>query len=496
VFPDQSFQTEEAVVGKITIVGLGPGDPKLLTREAWDVLSNAAEVNLRTSEHPVVKGLPPGLKVNTFDQLYQELDDFDSVYQAIVSKLIELAGRSEGVVYAVPGDPTVAEATVLALRQVADEIGLSLRVVHGVSFIEACLAMIGIDALDGLSIADALNLASGHHPPFPPDSPVLIGQLHSSMVAADVKLTLMNQYPDDHSVQLIHAAGTSEAEIETLLLHEIDKSSKIGNLTALYIPQLTRESAFESFQETVAHLRAPDGCLWDRKQTHQTLRTHLLEESYEALQAIDAEDMDALREELGDLLLQIVLQAQIATEDGEFTMADVIANIQEKIVRRHPHVFGGVHVDDMEHVLHNWEALKAAEREDEGEGKGLLDGVPLGLPALSQAAEIQERVKRIGFDWPEVEGVLAKIIEELEEVKQAKDPATRTAEMGDVFFSVVNYARWLGVDPEAALRETNLRFRRRFGQLEMAAKVEGRDLNAMSLEEMDALWDVAKDNEG
>lgn len=482
------------MVGKITIVGLGSGDPKSLTREAWDVLSDAAEVYLRTGEHPVVTGLPRGLKVKTFDQLYQELDDFDAVYQAIVAKLIELADRPEGVVYAVPGDPTVAEATVLALRQEADEMGLSLRVVHGISFIEACLAMVGIDALDGLYIVDALDLAGGHHPPFSPDSPVLIGQLYSSMVAADVKLTLMNQYPDDHPVQLIHAAGTSEAEIEALLLHEIDQSSKIGNLTALYVPQLPRESAFESFQETVAHLRAPDGCPWDRKQTHKTLRTHLLEESYEALQAIDAEDMPALREELGDLLLQIILQAQIATEEGEFTMADVIANIQEKIVRRHPHVFAGAHVDDMEHVLHNWEALKAAEREDEGEGKGLLDGVPLGLPALSQAAEIQERVKRIGFDWPRVEGVLAKIIEELEEVGQATELGTRTAEMGDVFFSVVNYARWLEVDPEAALREANLRFRRRFGQLEIAAKAEGRDLDGMSLEEMDALWEAAKDS--
>jgi len=484
------------VVGKITIVGLGPGAPASLTREAWDVLSSAAEVYLRTGEHPVVKGLPRGVKVKTFDHLYQEFDDFDAIYQAIVTKIIELAKRPEGVVYAVPGDPTVAEATVQSLREEADELGLSIRIVHGVSFIEVCLAMVGIDALDGLHIADALDLASGHHPPFSPDSPVLIGQLYSNMVAADVKLSLMNQYPDDHPVQLIHAAGTSEADIEALRLHEIDQSSKIGNLTALYVPQLPRESAFESFQETVAHLRAPDGCPWDRKQTHKTLRTHLLEESYEALQAIDAEDMAALQEELGDLLLQIVLQAQIATEEGEFTMAQVIANIQEKIVRRHPHVFGGVHVDDMEHVLHNWEVLKAVEREEEGEGKGLLDGVPLGLPALSQAAEIQERVKRIGFDWPEVEGVLSKIIEELEEVGQAKDPAARTAEMGDVFFSIVNYARWLGVDPEAALRETNLRFRRRFSQLEMAAKAKGRDLNAMSLEEMDALWDAVKDNEG
>jgi tetrapyrrole methylase family protein/MazG family protein len=487
---------EEVVAKKITIVGLGPGDPMSITREAWQVLSDAREVYLRTGDHPVVADLPRGLKVITFDHLYQELDDFEAVYQAIVTKLIELADRPEGVVYAVPGDPTVGEATVLALRREADEAGLSLRVVHGVSFVETCMAMIGIDALDGLYIADALDLAGGHHPSFSPDSPVLIGQLYSAMVAADVKLTLMNQYPDDHPVRLIHAAGTPRAELETLLLHEIDRSLKIGNLTALYVPALPLKSAFESFQETVAHLRAPEGCPWDRKQTHKTLRTHLLEETYETLQAIDADDMGALREELGDLLLQIVLHAQIATEQGEFTMADVIANIQEKIVRRHPHVFGGVRVADVEHVLHNWEALKAAEREHEGEGKGLLGGVPLGLPALSQAAEIQERVKRVGFDWPEMEGVLAKVIEELEEVGQATEPVTQTAEMGDLLFAVVNYARWLGVDPEAALREANLRFRHRFAKLEMAAKAEGRDLSVMSLEEMDALWDAAKDDEG
>ncbi|HEY43315.1 MAG TPA: nucleoside triphosphate pyrophosphohydrolase [Anaerolineae bacterium] len=484
------------MAGKITVVGLGSGDPKLITREAWEVLSDAREVYLRTGDHPGVTGLPRGLKVKTFDHLYQELDDFEAVYQAIVAKLIELADRPEGVVYAVPGDPTAGEATVLALKQEADEVGLSMRVVHGVSFIETCLAMIGIDALDGLHIADALALAGGHHPSFSPDSPVLIGQLYSSMVAADVKLTLMNQYPEDHPVKLIHAAGTPRAEIETLLLHEIDRSLKIGSLTTLYVPELPIKSAFESFQETVAHLRAPDGCPWDRKQTHKTLRTHLLEESYETLQAIDADEMAALREELGDLLLQIVLHAQIATEQGEFTMADVIASIQEKIVRRHPHVFGGVRVADVEHVLHNWETLKAAEREHEGEGKGLLDGVPLGLPALSQAAEIQERVKRVGFDWPEMEGVLAKVIEELEEVGQATEPVTQTAEMGDLLFAVVNYARWLGVDPEAALREANLRFRHRFGKLEMAAKAEGRELTGMSLEEMDTLWEAAKDNEG
>jgi len=483
------------VAAGITIVGLGPGDPLLLTREAWQVLSEAGEVHLRTGDHPVVDHLPSGLAVQTFDSLYNELDDFDAVYSAIVEKLLDLADRPDGVVYAVPGDPSVGEATVKTLRQAAAEAELSLRIIHGISFVEPCLTLVGIDALDGLCIADALELAAGHHPPFSPDKPVLIGQMYSRFVAAEVKLTLMNQYPDDHPVKIIHIAGTPEEKVEAMPLHAVDRSTHIGSMTALYLPPLPVESAFESFQATVAHLRAPDGCPWDREQTHRTLRGHLMEETYEALQAIDAEDMHALQEELGDLLLQIVLQTQIATEEGDFSMAEVIAGIQAKIIRRHPHVFGDVRVASVDHVLHNWEALKAAERQAEGVGRGILDGVPLSLPALSQAAEIQERVVRVGFDWPDIGGVRAKIAEELVEVQQAIDPKAQSSEMGDLLFAVVNYARWLGVDPEAALREANLRFRRRFGHLEAAARAEGRDLAGMTLEEMDALWEEAKKRE-
>jgi MazG family protein len=173
-------------------------------------------------------------------------------------------------------------------------------------------------------------------------------------------------------------------------------------------------------------------------------------------------------------------------------MAEVIAGIQAKIIRRHPHVFGDLEMADVEGVLHNWEALKADEREDEGEEKGLLDGIPVGLPALTQAAEIQDRVRRVGFDWPEVDGVLAKIREELREVQQADAAETRSDEIGDLLFAVVNYARWLSVDPESALREANQRFRQRFQALEEGAKAEGRDLSSMTLEEMDDLWEAAK----
>jgi tetrapyrrole methylase family protein/MazG family protein len=302
----------------------------------------------------------------------------------------------------------------------------------------------------------------------------------------------MNQYPVEHEVVLIHAAGTDQESISHQPLFEIDRDLTIDHLVALYVPPLPDESAFESFQETVAHLRAPDGCPWDREQTHSSLRGHILEEAYETLEALDVGNMLALREELGDLLLQIVLQAQIATESNDFTMADVIASIQEKIVRRHPHVFGSLDLDGVGEVLQNWESLKEDERRQGAKSGGLLSGVPKTLPALAQAAEIQSRVVRVGFDWPDITGVIEKVEEELSEVQMASDKDDRAAEIGDLFFAVVNYARWLDVDPESALREANVRFRHRFNQIEKAALRQDKRVSDLSLNEMNDLWEGAK----
>jgi tetrapyrrole methylase family protein/MazG family protein len=479
----------------VTVVGLGPGDPDLLTRRAFDLLKERGEVYLRTRNHPALAGLPPETRVESFDSLYERLDDFEAVYSTIVEQLMELAQRPSGVVYAVPGDPSVGEATVPALRVAAAAAGLPFDLVPGVSFLEPCLAALGLDALDGLQVADALDVAARHHPPLSPDRPGLIGQVYSSQVAADLKLTLMNCYPDDHPVVLLHDAGTGEAHLEHLALHEIDRSRSIGVRTSLFVPARAGQGSLESFQETIARLRAPDGCPWDREQTHQSLAPHLMEEAYEALHALDADDMPALREELGDLLLQIVIQVQIASEEGDFLMADVIAGINAKLLRRHPHVFGDVRVSGVEQVLQNWEALKHEERKENGAGKGLLDGVPLTLPALAQAAEVQQRVARVGFDWPGLEGVQAKVAEELNELLETETEERRGAEMGDVLFAVVNYARWLGIDPESARRQAAQRFRHRFGEIESAARRSGRPLERLSPAEMDRLWEAAKDLE-
>jgi tetrapyrrole methylase family protein/MazG family protein len=320
----------------------------------------------------------------------------------------------------------------------------------------------------------------------------LIAQVYSRLVASEVKLVLLAQYPADHRVVLIDSAGSDAARVEHLLLEDMDRHDRFTHASSIYVPPLAAPSSFESFQETIAHLRAPEGCPWDREQTHESLRPHLLEEAYETLESIDRGNPGDLKEELGDLLLQIVLHAQIASEAGAFSMADVIAAIQEKIVRRHPHVFGGLEVEGVEQVLHNWEGLKAGERERSGEGRGALDGVPATLPALSQALEIQGRAARLGFDWRSVDGVRRKIDEELAELDGASRTDDREAEVGDLLFAVVNLARWLEVDPESALRGCNRRFRSRFGWMEVEAAARGTSLGSLDADRLDELWEEAK----
>jgi tetrapyrrole methylase family protein/MazG family protein len=261
----------------------------------------------------------------------------------------------------------------------------------------------------------------------------------------------------------------------------------------LYLPALAHEASFEAFQEIIAHLRAPDGCPWDREQTHTSLRPYLLEEAYEVLSALDEGDPAAMREEFGDLLLQVVLHAQIAAESGEFNMADVLRGIHVKIVQRHPHVFGDVQLEGSQAVLQNWERLKEKERVASGDHKtSMFDGIARALPALSQAEEIQRRAARVGFDWPEIQGVIAKVHEEMGEVHDAADPESRAAEIGDLLFAVVNLARWYGVDAESALREASTRFRKRFAYIEQSAKDQGRSISDLSLDEMETIWQEAK----
>lgn len=352
-----------------------------------------------------------------------------------------------------------------------------------------------LDSLQSLSIVDGKTFSTRHIPPFPPDAPALVTAIETESQLAQVARVLCAVYPPGHGVRLVQFPA--EEVVETTL-RAIPSETHIepGGWAALYLPPLPAGTSFEAFQEIIAHLRAPDGCPWDREQTHQTLRKHLLEESYETLSAMDADDPAKMREEFGDLLLQIVLNAQIGYEDGEFTMSEVLKGIYDKIIRRHPHVFGQVEVDGVGQVLSNWENIKKEERRKNGEAeKSLLDGVPAALPALSQAQEYQERAARVGFDWPEIDGVLEKIREEIEEVRRSANPDEIAAELGDLFFALVNLARWRQVDAEAALRAANRKFKNRFGCIEKRAQEMGRAMKEMSLQELDDLWNQAKTQE-
>jgi len=382
------------------------------------------------------------------------------------------------------------------------------------SLVASTLESLRLPPTSRLVLLEARTLADAHVPPFPPEFPALLLGVDSPELAARLRDVLLTVYPWEHEINLVEGQRHALSEVEASKVERMGdfqpSNFDFGLSTCIYIPALAEGTAFESFAEIVAHLRAPDGCPWDREQTHQSLRKHVLEESYEALAAIDAGDFASMREEFGDLLLQIVLQAQIASEAGHFNMTDVVKGIHDKIVRRHPHVFGDVKLDGVEGVLANWERLKEEERREKGEekrekgeesrekgaGKGLLDGVPLILPALEQAQEYQDRAARVGFDWPEIEGVLDKIREEIEEIKQAENQEEIAAELGDLFFVLVNLARWKKVDAESALRGTNLKFKKRFGYVEAGAKKQGRSLSDMTLEEMDALWNEAKREEG
>lgn len=480
----------------IVLLGLGPGGPELITREAWQWLQSIPEVYVRTRQHPALEGMPETLTVFSFDELYETSQRFEEVYEKIITRVLELGQRPQGVTYAVPGHPFIAEATGPEIARRAKDVGIPVRVIQGLSFLAPLSSALGIDLFPHTALVDALELAALHTPPFPPDHPALIAQVYSREVASDVKLTLNAVYPDEHPVRLVHAAGTPRELVEDLSLYEIDRSQHIGLLTSLYLPPLGKETSVEGFQEVVAHLRAPDGCPWDKEQTQQSLGPSLLEETYEALDALESGDASAFREELGDLLLLLVMLAQIASEDGDFAFADVVRGIHHKIVYRHPHVFGEVAVNGTSDVLKNWENLKAAERKAKGrekeKPKGILDELPKALPALLQAQEYQDRAAHVGFDWPNIEGVIEKFEEEWQEVTGAVDGDEREKELGDLLFSVVNLIRWHKADAETLLRKANLRFKQRFAYIEEAARAQNRPLTEMSMDEMESLWQEAK----
>jgi tetrapyrrole methylase family protein/MazG family protein len=474
-------------LGTVTVIDLGPAGAELLSRKAWDALLNATRIYVLDRLHPAITELPDHLEIVVLlaENENIELDD-------LCKRLIAEALEGRVVNLALAGG---AAGTILlsCLKAQAAENGLEFAFLPAIDPITLAMAVFDLDLGAGLSIAHANQLADLEVPNFNPTQPVLVRDITEASSITDLKLSLMAVYPDEWQVKLLHDVGLPSESIEGCQLWQIDRSMRVNSSSILYIPPLASGASLEDFQQIIAKLRSPEGCPWDRQQTHLSLRPNLLEEAYEVLEALDEEDMSHLKEELGDLLLQIVLHAQIANEDQDFTLNDVLQGISEKLVRRHPHVFGDTIVDDVEGVTQTWEKIKASERKNRGEtNKGILDGIPKTLPALTQAQQIQKRAKRVGFDWYELEPVVAKLQEEIQEFLEADTAADRNAEAGDLLFAAVNLIRWLDIDPEMALRDTNERFRKRFSYIEAKAREQGKSVQELGFAKMDVLWEEAK----
>ncbi|HJV47542.1 MAG TPA: nucleoside triphosphate pyrophosphohydrolase [Bacillota bacterium] len=486
-------------ISKITIVGLGAGDLDQMPIGIYRRLKEASRIYLRTEKHPVVRQLrEEGIEMEAFDHLYEEEADFSQVYERICSMLLELAAQeNKEIVYAVPGHPMVAEKTTQLLLERSLESKVELEILGGQSFLDAVFTAIQVDPVEGFTLLDALTLEQQQ---VNPRQHLLITQIYDSLTASDVKLTLMNVYPDEYPVKLVFSAGVKgEERMVTLPLYELDHWKETHNLAILYVPPTEDEKVlnrqFSRLREIITILRSPEGCPWDREQTHRSIRKNLIEETYEVLETIDDDDPEAMCEEMGDLLMQVMLHAQIAEDDGEFTVEDVVAVLNEKLIRRHPHVFGNVEAETSDDVVMNWEQIKAEEKREKGidlDQKSALSGIPRDLPALMTAYKISKKASAVGFDWEDVQDVYAKVEEELAEVKAATDPSHIKEELGDVLFAVANLARFLKVDAEEALALTNRKFKRRFEYIEKCLGETGRGFADTSLEEMERYWQEAK----
>ncbi len=482
---------------KIYIVGLGAGSVDALTLQAYRILKAGYPLYLRTERHPAVELLrEENIVYQSFDSVYDQADNFDEVYEGIVNQLLMHAEKHEQpIIYAVPGHPMVAERSVKQLREKAVERHIAIEMISSSSFLDDMFSVLNIDPNEGFILLDGLSfnetmLDSRMH--------VFITQVYSTEVASEVKLTLSGYYPEETVVKVIRAAGVKDQQcIWEVPLYEIDRLSEIDHLTAIYIPcsaESTQRRSFGRLVEIVKQLRGPEGCPWDIAQTHESLREYLIEETYEVIDAIDNDDIDNLLEELGDILLQVVLHAQIGSDQGEFSIYEIVQAISDKMVRRHPHVFQKASASNAEQVVELWDEIKKQEKghhDTEGD-HSVIAGIPQSLPALMYAYKQQKKLASVGFDWDSTAPIWDKLHEEIHELQNAEDQQGMDEELGDVLYAIVNLARKIHVQPEIALRQTCQKVEQRFHYIEQRLREEGLTFADVDLPWMDEQWNLAK----
>ncbi|HVF74122.1 MAG TPA: nucleoside triphosphate pyrophosphohydrolase [Acidimicrobiales bacterium] len=452
---------------RVVVAGLGPAGPDLLTVATQAAIERIPRRFLRTRRHPAADAVADAAG---FDELYDAADTLDAVYAGIVTALVDAAEENGEVLYLVPGSPVVAERAVELLRT---DDRVQVEVLPALSFLDLVQSHIGAAGrlVDGHRFAVEAAGETG---------PLVVSQCDTKLVLSDIKLAV----DDGPTVTVLQRLGLPDEAVFTVAWDELDRAFEPDHLTSLFIPALASPVAAElvRFAELVRTLR--EKCPWDQEQTHRTLTRHLLEETYEVLEAIEAGDPDHLCEELGDLLFQVFFHATLGAESGDFDLAEVARGIHDKLVRRHPHVFGTVAADTADQVVTNWEQIKKAEK-----GRSsMMDGIPGDLPSLLHAHKVQRKAASVGFDWPSVDDVYPKVAEELAELQA--EPSDE--ELGDLLFAVVNVARHLDIDPEAALRGATAKFRDRFRGVESLAAERGIDLATAGLPVLDSLWDEVK----
>ena len=483
----------------VTVVGLGPGPVGLVTQETIEAISSSTTRFVRTTRHPSATLVGNAV---SFDDEYERHDTFAEVYAAIAARVADAALKNGSALYAVPGSPGVLEDGVR--RLLADE-RLEVRVLSAVSFLDLAWLRLGIDPVDaGVRLVDAHRFAESAANSA---GPFLVAQCHADWVLSEIKLAHESARGDER-VTVLHHLGLADERVLETTWDDLDRLERshglvVDHLTSLYVPQLAEPVAGEMARLHALARTLREQCPWDREQTHASLVRYLIEETYEVVDALNALDEDdpstdeALIEELGDLLYQIEFHTTIAEQQGRFSLADVARTTHEKLVRRHPHVFGDVQATNAGDVVTTWDEIKRAERAAKivDDAPDFFAGVSRAAPSLSLAQKLQKRAAEVGFDWPDVHGASAKLDEEIGELRvaaQGGDPAVVRMELGDVLFSVVNVARKLGLDAETALRDAADKFVARFARVQQLAAQRGMDLASSDLAQLDSLWDEAK----
>ncbi len=477
---------------EIVIVGLGPGSQKYLTCKARWYLKNERHLYFRTLKHPAARRFTRSGNVQSFDFLYKQDDNSGQLNRTISACLLKAARRYGTICYAVPGHPLMGDGSVQRLRKLGPRLGIKIKIVPGISYWEPLLNYLHIDIMSGVKICDAIALDQLKEPC---RTHLILSQVKNRFLATRVKLKLLKLYPPNHPVIVVKAAGRQNVCSLKLPLSTLDRYPLYDYNTSIYLPPY-QGYLVGDLLEIMDWLRSGNGCPWDKQQTNQSLRQYLIEEAYEVIGAIDAQDDDSLREELGDVLLQVVFHSQIAGEERRFDFSQVVNEIAAKLIRRHPHVFGRGNAEDASEVKTLWEQIKTDERNNR-KGKKSNESfiIDYSLPALLKAYKLQKKAADVGFDWPCVQGPLQKAREELAELEEActaKDQAAVEEELGDYLFTIVNLARFLSVNPELALGKTIGKFVERFRYVLKQAEKAGHPTSHFSLETLDQWWEEAK----